>query len=105
MTAERQDATGIREFGFDVEFEFLDSLDGLQGEWTPLAEKSGNIFSTWELISTWWRHFGAGREPIVVACRRRNGETLAIFPLYRQVVRRVPIVRFMGHGTADQVGA
>jgi CelD/BcsL family acetyltransferase involved in cellulose biosynthesis len=88
----------------DLEIEFVDSLDDLRAEWTMLAEKSGNIFSTWELVSTWWRHFGRGREPIVVACRRRNGETLAIFPLYRQVARRVPIVRFMGHGTADQLG-
>ncbi len=104
MTAERQDATGIREFGFDVEFEFLDSLDGLQGEWTPLAQKSGNIFSTWELISTWWRHFGAGREAMLVACRRRNGDLFAILPLYRQVLGGFPIVRFMGHGTVDQLG-
>ena len=36
----------------------LASLDGLQEDWTRLAERSGNIFATWEFASTWWRHFG-----------------------------------------------
>jgi len=87
-----------------LEIEFVDSVDELRGSWTTLAEKSGNIFSTWEFISTWWRHFGPGRESIIVACRSRNGDLLAILPLYRRVVRRLPVVRFMGHGAGDELG-
>jgi len=52
-----------------LELELVDSLDELRADWKTLADKSGNVFATWEFISTWWRHFGPGREPIIVACR------------------------------------
>jgi CelD/BcsL family acetyltransferase involved in cellulose biosynthesis len=86
------------------ELELVCSLDELRADWTTLAEKSGNIFATWEFISTWWRHFVPGREPIIVACRDRDGQLLAVLPLYRKVVRRFPVVRFMGHGSGDELG-
>ena len=38
------------------------AFEALRPEWTRLALQSRNLFSTWEWASTWWRHFGRGRE-------------------------------------------
>jgi CelD/BcsL family acetyltransferase involved in cellulose biosynthesis len=77
-------------------------LELLRDDWNRLAQASGNVFLTWEWAATWWRHFGEGREPILRALRR-DGTTVAILPLYREGTA-VRTLRFLGAGTADQVG-
>ncbi len=79
------------------------SLDALREEWVPLAERSRDIFSTWEWASTWWKHFGDDREQALLRFDRA-GEPFAIASLY--VVRRGPlrILRFLGHGPGDVLG-
>jgi CelD/BcsL family acetyltransferase involved in cellulose biosynthesis len=78
-------------------------LDALRGRWTALAEDSRNVFSTWEWAVTWWRHFGAGHELRTSLAVDADGSPLAIMPLY--VRRRRPrILRFIGHGPADELG-
>jgi CelD/BcsL family acetyltransferase involved in cellulose biosynthesis len=62
-------------------------LAELRGVWADLsaADPDPNVFLTWAWASTWWRHFGAGRDDrelhIVVV---RDGATVVgLAPLYR----------------------
>jgi CelD/BcsL family acetyltransferase involved in cellulose biosynthesis len=80
----------------------VDSLDALREEWSALAPLSGNVFSTFEWAQTWWRRYGRER-PLVVACSVGTA-TVALLPLYLWSRRPVRIVRFIGHGPADQLG-
>jgi len=80
------------------------SLAALREDWSRLAAASGNVFSTWEWADVWWRRFGKGREPAVVALTRPDGTVAAVVPLYRSTSRPVGIARLIGHGPADQLG-
>jgi len=46
----------------DLDVRLYDELDSLRDEWRVLAERSGNLFATWEWASTWWSHFGRGHD-------------------------------------------
>lgn len=75
----------------------------LSPAWDSLAERSSNIFSTREWGATWRRHFRAGRQaPVVV--RQGGEEPIAILPFERRSVGPLKVVRFTGHGPADELG-
>ena len=84
--------------------ESFSALESRRDDWTRVAERSRNIFATWEWAATWWDHYGADGEPAFRACRRADGEVFAILPLY--VVRRrgLRLLRFVGHGPGDVLG-
>jgi CelD/BcsL family acetyltransferase involved in cellulose biosynthesis len=88
----------------DLELEPVNDLNEFSREWSLLAERSGNVFSTWEWSSIWWRHFGDGRRLLLTACRDGEGRMLAILPLYLSTTRPVRTIRLLGHGPADQLG-
>lgn len=79
-------------------------LVAVRSHWNALAERSGNVFSTWEWASVWWRHFGTRGRPLPVLCRDGGGEVVAILPLYLYARRPIPVARLIGHGVADQLG-
>lgn len=81
----------------------IESLEQGREEWRELADRSGDIFATWEWASAWWRHFGAELEPLLLRCGPPR-EPLAILPLCR--TRRGPlrILRFLGYGPGDALG-
>lgn len=81
----------------------IPALEAARSEWAELAERSGNVFATWEWAHTWWRHFGNAGELALLRCVRA-GEPFAVAPLY--VARRGPlrILRFIGHGVGDVLG-
>lgn len=79
-------------------------LDSLAEEWPALAARTGNVFATYEWASSWWRHHGQGHSPLVTACRSADGRLVAILPLYRWSAGPLQILRFIGHGAADQLG-
>jgi peptidoglycan/xylan/chitin deacetylase (PgdA/CDA1 family)/CelD/BcsL family acetyltransferase involved in cellulose biosynthesis len=79
-------------------------LESLEQEWKQLAKRTGNVFASWEWASLWWRHFGSGRRPLVVACRSADDRLVGILPLYLWVSRPLRILRFIGHGAGDQLG-
>jgi CelD/BcsL family acetyltransferase involved in cellulose biosynthesis len=87
----------------DSHCEALADLASARREWEALALRSGDIFATWEWADTWWRHFGAGRELRLLACKR-DGETFAIAPLYASRRGPLRILRFLGHGPGDSLG-
>jgi len=87
-----------------LEAELVEDIESLRDEWQRLALESRNLFATWEWITLWWRHFGAGRRQSVVACRDAHGTVVAIVPLYLWRERPVRVFRFFGHGPGDQLG-
>jgi CelD/BcsL family acetyltransferase involved in cellulose biosynthesis len=84
--------------------EQIASLDAFRQEWSTLATASGNVFSTWEWASTWWRHRGQDRPLLLHACRDADGRLAAILPLYLAAARQLRVARFLGHGPADELG-
>ena len=88
----------------EARFELVPEIDALGDEWDGLAERSGNLFATRDWASTWWRHYGQGRELAVTACRDAAGELFAILPLYVASERPVRALRFLGHGAGDWLG-
>lgn len=72
-----------------------------QSQWDRLAVLSGSIFATRDWSECWWRHFGHGASPEVLT--DDESDPRVILPLYRSG-RLVRLLRFIGHGTADQLG-
>jgi peptidoglycan/xylan/chitin deacetylase (PgdA/CDA1 family) len=75
----------------------------LAEEWATLAERTGNVFATYEWASCWWQRHGRGR-PLVTACRSADGQLVGILPLYLWASRPLRVLRFIGHGAGDQLG-
>jgi CelD/BcsL family acetyltransferase involved in cellulose biosynthesis len=83
--------------------EWLDDLDLALDDWRRLAVQSRNVFATWEWASLWWRRYGQGK-PLIIGVRRTGGERFALLPLHFWCDRPIRIARFLGHGTADELG-
>lgn len=81
----------------------IPSFDLARDEWEELAGRSGSIFATWELATSWWRHFGSDSEPVLLRCRLPGGGA-AIMPLCRSRRGPLHILRFIGYGPADMLG-
>lgn len=83
----------------------LDDLAAARAEWDALAQRCGNVFSTWEWADAWWRHLGGGGRLLAFVCRREDGSAAAILPL---CVRRGPLgfrlAGWIGAGPADELG-
>jgi CelD/BcsL family acetyltransferase involved in cellulose biosynthesis len=82
----------------------VDTLDAARAEWTLLAARSRNVFSTWEWADVWWRHFGAGKSLEAFILRDASGAPIAVLPLYVWATRPLGVVRFIGHGPAELLG-
>ena len=96
-------ATRSRRPPADLTLEISGELDPLRATWTKLAERGRNLFGTWEWASTWWRHFGHGR-PLHLVVVRRGTEPVGLLPLYRWKEGPMTVLRFLGHGPADELG-
>ena len=79
-------------------------IDELRPEWPALAERSGNIFATWEWVQAWLEHFGRERALRIAACRRADGSLAAVVPLYLDRRGPVRVLRFIGSGPGDALG-
>lgn len=82
----------------------LDSLDVSRRTWVHLADRQDNIFSTWEWAATWWRHYGGKHELFLHEVTDGDGRPIAILPLYAASTSVGRVLRFIGHGPADQLG-
>jgi len=97
IPAARQRTEGLR-------IEFARSLEELRDEWGPLALASRNVFSTYEWVSIWQRHFGASKRLFTATGRDSAGRLVALIPLSVAAQGPLHIVRFAGNGPADQLG-
>ncbi len=85
----------------------VDGFKKLSPIWNPLLQKSGsnNVFSTFEWLYTWWKHFGDERE-LSILLAKEGEEVIGIAPLMiekKRILRYVPIkvVLFIGTGISD----
>ena len=84
----------------------VEAIEGIEDEreaWSALAEASGNVFLTWEWLSSWWATFGEGNELVLRLWRRPGGTPAVLLPLYRQP-RRPRALRLLGHPQSDLLG-
>jgi CelD/BcsL family acetyltransferase involved in cellulose biosynthesis len=90
-----------------VRTEVLDvaGLDELEGPWRRLAESGDNVFATFEWSRAWWESFGRGRRLRVVGCHDDRGRLAALVPLYEATRRPARVLRLVGHGMSDELGA
>ena len=78
-------------------------LEAARADWGRLGAASGNLFSTWEWASVWWRHMGGERPLHLVTAHDDSGTAVAILPFYLSRARPFRLVRFVGHGPADRL--
>ena len=57
-------------------------LSALQEPWTDLlaGDPSASLFLSWEWVSTWWRHYGPGKELWVLVAWDASGRLAGIAP-------------------------
>jgi CelD/BcsL family acetyltransferase involved in cellulose biosynthesis len=79
-------------------------LASVRREWSAVAMRSDNIFATWEWADAWWRHFGGANRLRVVVCRDAAGAVRFVVPLYLAALGPLRLLRFVGHGPADELG-
>lgn len=72
--------------------------------WDDLAAAAGNPFATAEWVRAWWRHYGSGRTLTIWRVLDDDGRLVALLPLVRLERGPLALVRFAGHGAADQLG-
>jgi CelD/BcsL family acetyltransferase involved in cellulose biosynthesis len=80
----------------------IERLADAEADWRRLAEAGGNPFTSWEWASTWWRHFGEGRELRAFRCLADDGRTAGILPLQLASARGLRMLRFIGSRLADE---
>jgi CelD/BcsL family acetyltransferase involved in cellulose biosynthesis len=75
----------------------ISEIEGLAGEWRPLAERQGNAFITPDWFLAFLRTCGEEWQPRVAVVRRRSGELRGMLPLVsssaggRRVLRFPPV--------------
>ncbi len=81
----------------------LEDLAALQDEWQSILDRCrpNYVFMTWPWLSTWWRHFGRGRELFVLVVRDKR-QLVGILPLALSVHRgrlglKVRYLHFIGY--------
>lgn len=87
-----------------LELEPIADLSSVRAEWTKLAERTQNIFATWEWNALWWQHYGRPGSLLATACRSPDGDVRAILPFFLWRRRPLRVVRLIGHDTADRLG-
>jgi CelD/BcsL family acetyltransferase involved in cellulose biosynthesis len=90
--------------GAPAVLEPVERLEDLDADFDRLAETSRNLFATWDWVSLWWRHFGAGRELRTFAVRDAARDLVGIVPAYLARERPLSMLRFIGHGAGDRLG-
>jgi CelD/BcsL family acetyltransferase involved in cellulose biosynthesis len=82
----------------------VDDLDSVRPEWSELAERSGNVFMTWEWTVSWLRHIAPTRKLAVAMLRKSDGTPFAVLPMFLAVPGPVPVLRLIGAGPSDELG-
>ncbi len=88
----------------ELRLEPVGDLAAAREAWRSLAARTRNVFATWEWASTWWEHFGRDGDLRLVLCERAAGAPVALLPLHLTRPGGLRVLRFLGHGPADQLG-
>ena len=77
----------------------MSELAAFEDDWRALAEQGRNVFATWEWADIWWRHFSGDGE-----LRVAHEPGSYLLPLFVQRQGPFKLLRFIGHGHADELG-
>ena len=80
------------------------TLADARAGWDDLAAAAGNPFGTFEWVDAWWSCYGSGRQLALWRATTPDGRLAAILPLYRAGRGPAGVLRFLGHGAADELG-
>jgi len=80
-------------------------LFDLKATWEHLLSQSEHtVFSTWEWQTTWWKHFGKNKKPLVLLAQE-DGETIGIAPFTYSILNvfgfHTRKISFIGAPNAD----
>jgi len=82
-------------------------FEGLKNEWNIVLQKSldNDVFSTWEWLWCWWKHFGRGRK-LRILIAEENSEIVGIAPFMLSRYRflhfgKLNRIEFIGFPHAD----
>src|SRR5437867_2387841 len=75
-------------------------LQHLEDDWRRLAVGRTNAFLTPEWFHCWWRHYGAGHEPLVGVVHSQDGQLRGVMPLVAGK-GRPRTIRFAGSALGD----
>jgi CelD/BcsL family acetyltransferase involved in cellulose biosynthesis len=86
----------------------LNDFASLKDTWNDLLQRSNHtVFSTWEWLFTWWRHFGNNRRLIILLAEEDN-KLIGIAPLMYSVHSMFGLrqgkIEFVGTGSAMNTG-
>jgi CelD/BcsL family acetyltransferase involved in cellulose biosynthesis len=87
-----------------VQLEPVASFEEARDVWDALALRAANPFGTRAWAEAWWREYGGGRRLALRLARASDGRPAALLPLFRADRGPLPLLRFLGHGAADQLG-
>jgi CelD/BcsL family acetyltransferase involved in cellulose biosynthesis len=81
------------------------SFLSLKEEWTEILNRCDHsVFSTWEWLSTWWKHFGKAKRLLVLLVEEDN-KIIGIAPLMYSVHKMLGLrqgkIEFMGTPDSD----
>ncbi|MDY7032975.1 MAG: GNAT family N-acetyltransferase [Thermodesulfobacteriota bacterium] len=77
----------------------MSAFKKLEDCWNDLLEESSSndIFLTWQWQSTWWTHFGKGKELGLLAVRSKEGDLLGLAPFFLESLSNCErVVEFIG---------
>jgi CelD/BcsL family acetyltransferase involved in cellulose biosynthesis len=77
----------------------------IKDEWTNVLNRCNHsVFSTWEWLTTWWKHFGNDKK-LVLLLAQENDEILGIAPLMYSVHKMFGVrqgkIEFLGTSISD----
>lgn len=83
----------------------LNDFASLKSTWNDLLQRSSHtVFSTWEWLFTWWKHFGNNRRLIILLATEDN-KLIGIAPLMYSVHSMMGLrqgkIQFIGTGTTS----
>jgi CelD/BcsL family acetyltransferase involved in cellulose biosynthesis len=82
----------------------VDSFDAIRDSWNDLAARCGAIFGTCEYAESWWQAHGDGGRLLILADQPSREASRVVLPLYMTSIGSLRVLRFLGHGPADQLG-
>ena len=87
----------------ELAIEAITNLASSEADWRRLTARVGNPFMTWAWASAWLGLVAPGGQVVAQRCVDPNGRTVGILPLYLSRARGLRLVRFIGHGPADEL--
>jgi CelD/BcsL family acetyltransferase involved in cellulose biosynthesis len=87
-----------------VTVELVGTLEEARDDWELLDAEGDSVFRSWTWASCWWRAFG-GQQPLRITKVTFEDGRVALVPLYLWRARPLRVLRLIGHGPADELGA